>query len=95
MSRHLYLTRLYWDGHANRGEACHDGVCVELRHAPEVGIKHLREMDYSPAVRIATARTSAERTRDLSITERAIVQTFLENLAAAARAALSPPKAMP
>lgn len=88
MSRNLYLTRLYWDGHKGSGEACHDGVCVELRSPPDIGIEHLRELDFLPAVRVATARISAERSRELTITERGMAQAFLERVAAAARASL-------
>jgi hypothetical protein len=88
MSRQLYLTRLYWDGHAGHGEACHDGVCIQLRSPPDIGIEHLRELDFLPAVRVATARVSAERSRELSIVERGMAQAFLDRVAAAARAAL-------
>jgi hypothetical protein len=90
MSQHLYLTRLRWDGHAGRGEACHDGVCVELRAAPDIGIAHLRELEYAPAVRVAAARVSADATRELSIVERLSAQAFVERVATAARAALQP-----
>jgi hypothetical protein len=63
---------------------------VELRSPPAIGIDHLRELDFLPAVRVATARISAERSRELSIVERGLAQAFLDRLAAVARAALDP-----
>lgn len=86
MSQHLHLTSLWWDGHSGRGLARHDGVAVELKAAPDVGIAHLRQLEFSPAVRVAQARCSAEAMRELSREERGACQAFLDRLASAARA---------
>lgn len=84
MSGAYYLTRLLWDGHT--GQAKHDGVSVELRHAPAVGIEHLRYIEYCPGVRIFECRVGAEARRDLTAEERAACLAYLARMADAARA---------
>jgi hypothetical protein len=91
MSGALYRTRLMWDGYLTRGEARHDGVVVELQHQPPVGIEHLRQLEFNPAVRVFECRVSAEPRRDLTTAEREACMALLVRIAAAGRVPLETP----
>lgn len=83
MSDSLYPSRLRW--HHTLGVARHDGVSVELHHAPELqGLECMTEIDYIPTV-IAQVRIGCEQVREMNATERAKAMALLVRMAAAAR----------
>lgn len=79
------VTRLWWDG--RRGVAQHDGLTLELHHAPAIGVPHLAEVDYAPALRVSQVREHSNRWRDMTPAERQAAQGLLQRAAAAAHAA--------
>lgn len=85
MSDARSLTRLRW--HNGQGFACHDGVQVQLRSAPDLGIAGVTEIDYEPGC-CAELRLGCETRRELDSAEMGKVLALLKRMAEAARAAL-------
>lgn len=86
MSDSLYPSRLRW--HHTLGVARHDGVSVELHHAPELhGLECMTEIDYIPTV-IAQVRIGCEQVREMNATERAKAMALLVKIAESARGVL-------
>jgi hypothetical protein len=84
-------SRLWWDAHAGRGFAQHDGVEVALRRAPELGgFERVTSLDYSPRG-WAQIRLGCDREREMTETERRQCSAILRNVAAMARGVLSQP----
>ncbi len=83
MSDSLYPSRLRW--HHTIGCARHDGVSVELRHAPALhGMDCMTEMDYIPTV-MAQVRIGCEAVRDMTALEQSRAMELLLRMAANAR----------
>lgn len=72
------------------GQASHADVTVRLTQPPDIGIEHLRNLEYAPCVRVFEVRVSAGAVRDMTPAEKLRAQALLERMSAAARAALSP-----
>lgn len=83
MSDALYPTRLRW--HHTCGVARHDGVSVELRHAPALpGLDCMTELDFIPGV-MAEVRIGCEEKRDMTNGEREHALKLLSQMSSEAR----------
>lgn len=89
MSAALFRIRLYFNGRV--GIAKHDGVSVDLSVMPQILPLWMDEIDYAPEVHVAQCREHGEQTRDMTVSERAAVRSFLERLSSSARAIVNNP----
>lgn len=86
MADGLYPVRLRW--HHTMGCARHDGVSVELHHAPLLpGLDCMTEIDYIPGV-MAEVRIGCEAKRDMTKAEREDALKLLAQMSSEARDAL-------
>ena len=84
MSEQLHPTRLEWDG--RKGLARHDGVQIQLHHAPGGG--HLAEVHYTPGLQAEVRDRCCDARRDMTPDEIHAAQRWLANMALLAREAV-------